>query len=187
MDQLFLFEGFFPDVVLINENGVDASTIPPLDFLSKDASKSRKQRTAKTEKMKRLSSLEKGKFIIFPSGGEHPAEKYKSLGKVFPFIRHTKYPRGHKWERVSVRTSRNQYPCLTLGGIDLLAHEIFAMAFVECLRPDIFWMVDHQDDDKLNFQICNLKWLTQGENQRKASAAKSKQPNGDEILWDYVI
>ena len=67
MEQLFLFEGFSPDVVFINENGIDVSAIPPLNFLSKDISKPSKQRTAKTEKMKRISLLEKGKFIIFPS------------------------------------------------------------------------------------------------------------------------
>jgi len=184
MDQLFLFEGFLPAVVLINENGVDASTIPLLDFLSKDTSKSRKQRTAKTEKMKRLSSLEKGKFMIFPSGGEHPEKKYKGLGKVFPFIRHTKYPEGHEWERVSVRTSRNQYPCLTLGGIDLLAHEIFAMAFIENKHPDIFWMIDHEDEDKMNYRITNLSWVTQGYNQEKAMRRKTDK---EQLPCDYMI
>ena len=183
MDQLFLFEGFLPDVVLINGNGVDVSTIPPLDFLSKDASKSRKQRTAKTEKMKRISLLKKGKFIIFPSGGEHP--EYKDLGKVFPFIRHTKYPEGHKWSRVSVRTSRNQYPCLTLGGIDLLAHEIFAMAFIENKRPDIFWMIDHEDEDKMNYRIANLNWVTQEYNQEKAMRRKTDKE--EQPPCDFMI
>ena len=175
MEQLFLFEGFSPDVVFINENGIDVSAIPPLNFLSKDISKPSKQRTAKTEKMKRISLLEKGKFIIFPSGGEHCLPEYKSLGKVFPFIRHTKYPEGHKWSRVGVRTSRNQYPCLTLGGIDLLAHEIFAMAFIENKHPDIYWMIDHEDEDKMNNQITNLNWVTQAYNQEKAMRRKDKK------------
>lgn len=187
MEQLYLFQE--EHTVLINENGIDISKIPPLNFVSKDPRKSFKQRENKTKKTKRLPFIEENKYIAYPTGGEHPLEKYKKLGNVFPFILNTK-----KNKPVKVRLTRNQYPCLGLrenkSTIDFMAHEIFALAFVENLCPDILWMVDHLDEDKLNFQINNLKWKTQGDNQKKAWAIKTQREskeNPDKTLCDYMI
>ena len=143
--------------------------------------------------MKILSSFSKGKYIAFPTGGEHPSPKYEKLGKVFPFVYNSDIDR-----EVSTRTTRNIYPCLSFGlgpagqvlnggtahTIDFTAHELFAMAFLSNEHPDKYWLIDHINEDKLDYRIKNLTWISQSENQKKAFRLKKNKEN---IECDYII
>lgn len=182
MNQLLLF----PDSEayprsLLNQGGVDLYDVPRLDFTTKDPDKPNKARTIKTEKMFLLDDIEEGKYIVYPTGAEHVGEEYKVHGKIFPYVNNTNnrlYKGGSGI--VPVRLSRCKYPSLsvrTLSGqtIDFLAHELFAIAFLENENPEDFYMVDHINNDHLDYRLVNLAWETNSNNQKKAAAKKRKE------------
>jgi hypothetical protein len=169
MEQLFLF-GEEPSVI-INEGGLDISEVPEMDFVSKNPKFKKYQRGIKTKKIKQLRQLPPEKYIAYPTGALHSIKEYHDLGPIFPYILNVS-----KGTHLSIRVSRNQYPALAISidkgiQLDYNAHEIFAIAFVENPHPDILWMVDHKNDDKLNYQVNNLSWVTQAYNQKKAVEA----------------
>ena len=122
-----------------------------------------------------LDDIEEGKYIIYPSGEEHAGNAYKDRGKIFPFVFNTKNKKNSP-----VRLTRCKYPSLsvrTKSGktIDFLAHELFAIAFLENKNPEEYYMVDHINDDHLDYRLVNLAWETNANNQKKASAKKKKE------------
>jgi hypothetical protein len=184
MNQLYLFPSLETRPrFLLNEGGVDLYDVPRLDFTTKDPNKPNKARTIKTEKMHLLDDIEKGKYIIYPTGEEHAGDQYKDRGKVFPFVLNTKTQ-----NNTPVRLSRCKYPSLTvrttLGkSIDFLVHELFAIAFLENKNPERFSVVDHINDDHLDYRLINLNWESYSNNQRKAAAKKKKEKErGDGVL-----
>ena len=176
MNQLLLF----PDSEahprsLINQDGVDLYDVPRLDFTTKDPNKPNKARSIKTEKMFLLDDIKEGKYIIYPTGAKHVGEKYKVHGKIFPYVHNT-----NNKKNTPVRLSRCKYPSLsvrTISGktIDFLAHELFAIAFLENKNPEEYYMVDHINDDHLDYRLINLAWETNTNNQKKAAAKKKKE------------
>jgi len=182
MNQLHLFPN--PEICprsLLNEDGVDLYDVPRLDFTTKDPNKPNKARAIKTEKMFLIDDIEKGKYIIYPTGAEHTGEEYKVHGKIFPYVHNTNI-RTHKGRCgiVPVRLSRCKYPSLSVGTlsgqqIDFLAHELFAIAFLKNESPEETYMVDHINDDHLDYRLVNLAWETNANNQKKAAAKKKKE------------
>ena len=176
MDQLPLFPEL--EVIhrnLMNQGGVDLFDVPRLDFTTKDPTKPNKARKIKTEKMLLLDDIEEGKYMIFTTGEEHVGDHYKDRGKVFPYVLNT-----NTQKNVPVRLSRCKYPSLSvrtkLGKtIDFLVHELFAIAFLENISPEEFYMVDHLNDDHLDYRLDNLGWETNSNNQKKAAAKKRKE------------
>jgi hypothetical protein len=189
--------------VTINDGGIDLSAVPPMDFTSQNPKFKNLQRGVKTKKMKKLSLLPSGKYTAHPTGALHRLKEYHDLGPIFPYVLNVK-----KGKHLKIRVTRNQYPCLAIQigaatKLDYAAHEIFAILFIKNLHPSIFCMVDHGDDDKLNYQISNLSWVTQSYNQKKAFVAskdstdrilsigshriKYRTSDTSEELCDYMI
>ena len=203
MEQLSLF----PELEilprnLLNLEGVDLFNVPRLDFTTKDPALSKIAREKKQRKISLLDDVEEGKFILYPTGGKHPLLEgkrhffgddasvnslYESRGEAFPFVYNTKSKKN-----VSIRLSRCKYPVFgvrTLSGhqIDLMAHEIFAIAFLDNTDPERFYSVDHIDQDVLNYSIDNLAWTTPGENQKKAFANAKDEKAKKEKAGDGVL
>ena len=168
---------------LLNQDGVDLYHVQRLDFTTTNPQTPNKARKIKSQKMILLDDIEKGKYIIYPTGADHASEKYEDRGCVFPYVYNTKNKKN-----IPVRLTRCKYPSLSvrtaLGKtIDFLAHELFAIAFLQNSKPEDLYMVDHINNDHLDYRLVNLAWETNSNNQKKAAAKKKKeQRRSDGVL-----
>lgn len=111
-----------------------------------------------------LTSLTKGKYIVYKTGGTHRLPAYKGR-EDFPYILNT-----YKDEILNASFSRSVYPAFTLQDKGQLktvyAHRIFAMLFVKNNTPALQYNVDHINEDKLDYAIHNLMWVSTAENKK---------------------
>jgi len=109
-----------------------------------------------------LTSLTKGKYIVYKTGGTHRLPAYKGR-EDFPYILNT-----YSGEILNSSFSRSVYPAFTLQDKGQLktvyAHRVFAMAFVKNNTPALQYNVDHMNEDKLDYAIHNLTWVSTTEN-----------------------
>ena len=85
---------------------------------------------------------------------EYPGYAVSTCGKV----------RGRYGKILRGETNRDGRRCVMMykQGLprkNMLIHRLVAFAFVENPRPDIFNMVDHIDQNKLNNHHTNLRWV----------------------------
>lgn len=112
-----------------------------------------------------LTSLPKGKYIAYKTGATHRLPAYKGR-EDFPYLLNT-----HKDEILKVSFSRSVYPSYTIvrnrdQQMTVYAHRIFAMAFVKNNTPALQYNVDHMNEDKLDYAIHNLMWVSTAENNK---------------------
>ena len=83
--------------------------------------------------------------------------------------------------------SRAVYPCYTLdnGFISkrIYGHRLFAMAFVFNEIPNIKYNVDHTNEDKLDYAVSNLKWVTVSENMKNISNRAVTKKNKYKVYY----
>lgn len=89
---------------------------------------------------------------------------------------------------VKQRLSRWGYPMLTLHSMEkhrtVEVHRLVAETFIE--RPSIDSLtVNHIDGNKRNNNLCNLEWVTRGDNQRHAYRLGLRRPPA-RLNWDQV-
>jgi len=111
-----------------------------------------------------LTSLPKGKYIVYKTGATHRLPAYKGR-EDFPYILDT-----YRDEILSVSFSRSVYPCFSMRNesrkkVSVYAHRIFAMMFLKNSIPSKRFSVDHINEDKLDYAIHNLMWVSASENQ----------------------
>ena len=123
-----------------------------------------------------LNSVPEGKYILHHTGGTHPLPMYKDR-EDFPYILNT-----HTGNVIVPNCSRAVYPCYTIdNGVEgkrIYAHRIFGMAFVHNDLPIDNYNVDHINEDKLDYAINNLQWVSVSTNMqqvRKRASTKNKQ------------
>jgi hypothetical protein len=123
-----------------------------------------------------LNSVPEGKYILHHTGGTHPLPMYKDR-EDFPYILNT-----HTGNVIVPNCSRAVYPCYTIdNGVEgkrIYAHRIFGMAFVHNDLPIDNYNVDHINEDKLDYAINNLQWVSVSTNMqqvRNRASNKNKQ------------
>jgi len=109
-----------------------------------------------------IQSLEKGKYTLYKTGGEHSLPQYQGRTD-FPFI-----VNNHKNQILQPTFSRSVYPAINLV-IDsksnkVYLHRLVAMGFLVC--PDVtkMYTVDHINEDKTDYSLNNLQWVTTSRN-----------------------
>ena len=106
-------------------------------------------------------------------------DKLKSIKKDTYYIYKNKgglpYVTGLKSKKLSISTTRNQYPCIGVGGVVIAMHRLVALAFIENNDTNKKLEVDHINDDKSDYRVENLQWVTNGFNSKKA---QQKKKNG---------
>ena len=112
-----------------------------------------------------LTSLPKGRYIVYKTGATHRLPAYKGR-EDFPYILDTYSDR-----IISTSFSRSVYPCFTLiqnkgQQMTVYAHRIFAMMFLKNSIPSQRFSVDHINEDKLDYAIHNLMWVSTAENNK---------------------
>lgn len=111
-----------------------------------------------------LASMPEGKYRVYRTGGTHPLPMYEGRTD-FPYIQVV------KTGRILVPSfSRAVYPAYNLNNGRfskcIYLHRIFAMAFVANAAPVDKYNVDHINEDKLDYSIDNLCWVSMSENRK---------------------
>ena len=160
-DQLFLFPELNPFKTKIkNIDWVDISTLPD-DPDRKD--------------FRQCSVLPKEKYILHKIGGTNLY--YPNEGPIFPWLQNmntekqimSKCAGSESYPRVAVVT-KNKYT------INFRSHRLVAMAFIE--NPDNKKVVDHINEQTLDYRVENLRWVTQSENIKNTKRGPSKVLHG---------
>ena len=138
-----------------------------------------------------IASLPKGKYTVYKTGGEHPLPMYKSRTD-FPFV-----IQNYKNLLLFPTFSRGLYPCFHLEGDRntgesrnmkaVYCHRLAAMAFIK--YPDLksIFYVDHINEDKLDYSICNLQWVTAKDNQSGVSNTASGKGKKYKVISSTYI
>ena len=149
--QLFLFPELDPFKTLIKDvDFVDLSTLTLGDENRKNI----------------LSSIPKGRFFIYKTGAFN--RFLPELGNVFPYIKNEETGR-----ILSTHISNTYVKCVIklqegpkTSSYNLKVHRIGGEAFVVNDDPKNKVVVDHKNNNRLDYRILNLRWLTWGENNR---------------------
>ena len=152
-DQLLLFPELDPFKTIIkNIDYVDVSTINP--------ELQQKYRTNP------YSTLPKNKFFIFRTGGFN---KFRpSLGNIFPYLKNMETGKimGVNLFRTYLRTSITfMHPSLKkYTNIEFRIHRLAAEAFIVNDDPKKKLIVDHINNDRLDYSLKNLRWCSYRDN-----------------------
>lgn len=109
-----------------------------------------------------LASMEKGKYTVYKTGGTHLLPMYKDRTD-FPFVVN------NSLKIILAPTfSRSVYPSYSFNTYKtnkrIYCHRIFAMAFISCPNVSVAYNVDHINEDKLDYSVHNLQWVSVGQN-----------------------
>lgn len=123
-----------------------------------------------------IKSIPKGKYTIFKTGGQHHLPEFKGRND-FPYVLNN-----DNGLILKPSFSRSVYPCFKLfnqdKGVTIYCHRLFAMCFIKNKYPNKTYTVDHINENKLDYAIANLTWVTASTNQKniqnKASNKKTK-------------
>ena len=113
-----------------------------------------------------IASMEKGKYTVYKTGGTHLLPMYKGRTD-FPLV-----ISNSKNTIVKPTFSRSVYPAYNFNtkhknqrhNKRIYCHRIFAMAFISCPNVSVAYNVDHINEDKLDYSIHNLQWVSGGQN-----------------------
>ena len=98
----------------------------------------------------KLQSIKEGKYFLHKNAQDYP------------------YVLGPNNNKLKINNSRNQYPCISVGGIVIAMHRLVALAFVENDDTNTKLEVDHINNDKSDFRVENLQCVTKCFNSKKA-------------------
>tara|TARA_Y100000361_G_scaffold121458_1_gene113404 strand:+ start:768 stop:1289 length:522 start_codon:yes stop_codon:yes gene_type:complete len=124
----------------------------------------------------------KGRFILHSTGGSNIyLQKY---GRNFPYLLDT-----HKGKVVSLTFigDGTEYLCWNVrAGVDkptikMRCHTLCGAAFLINKNPKVLRIVDHVDQDKKNFQLNNLRWLSDSDSVKNVDRNRYKQMRLDLI------
>ena len=121
-----------------------------------------------------LASLPKGRYIAYKTGATHRLPAYKGR-EDFPYILDTYSDR-----IISTSFSRSVYPSYTVvrnkgQQMTVYAHRVFAMMFLKNNTPALQYNVDHMNEDKLDYAIHNLMWVSSSENMKDVKNTARKK------------
>lgn len=122
-----------------------------------------------------LASIPEGKYRVYRTGGTHSLPMYEGR-KDFPFIVNVK-----TGKILQPTFSRAVYPAVSLNNgrftKPIYLHRICAMAFIKNTMPVDKYNVDHINEDKLDYAVDNLRWVSMSENMSNIRNRANKTNN----------
>lgn len=127
-----------------NESCFDLSDVPigefePTNIYSKWLS----------DRCNHLRSLPKDKYFIFRS-------------ESLPFVINKGTGR-----KLTPSFNRDRYPCVSINSRIIHIHSLVGIFFIENIKPTITNVIDHLDQDRYNYRIENLQWVSHSDNVRR--------------------
>tara|TARA_R100000654_G_scaffold21134_2_gene42638 strand:- start:4099 stop:4557 length:459 start_codon:yes stop_codon:yes gene_type:complete len=102
-------------------------------------------------RIKYLKNLPVGRFFIFANRDG------------LPYI----YDKDKK-KKLRCTDTRRVYSTVVIETKPMYIHTLAAMFFLENDMPDVKTQVDHLNNDKYDYRLSNLQWVSAGENMRRA-------------------
>jgi hypothetical protein len=105
-----------------------------------------------------INSIPKGKYMIYPTGSTHRLPIYEGRDD-FPYVINA-------WTNrtITVGFSRDKYPTVDIISKDMkktiYIHRLVAMAFLPNPLPLDRTIAHHINDDKYDYAVSNLEWVT---------------------------
>jgi len=147
--------------------------------------------------------VEKDTYILYPTGGYHffkdvPHAKEKYKLPIWPYLKRLKnLKRGHNGIFTPGVSVNNWYPYIKLEGKEkrknsnkhetrkVVIHKLVSFAFIP--NPNIITktMVNHKNNDKTDYRVENLEWLSAKENSIGTPKARIKTP--EEVYQMYIL
>ena len=126
------------------------------------------QKEAFVRNISRINALPSDTYIMHKTGSLHRDHKN------YP---ESSYPYLYDYSQnaqVAVLLTRGAYPALCIPTrftdyrpLTVQFHRLIALCFLPNDEPQAKICVDHIDGDKLNYNLSNLEWVTNSENQRR--------------------
>jgi hypothetical protein len=134
-----------------------------------------KRRKDLTDTSKFIASVPYGKYTVYKTGQGHPLPIY-SGSTNFPYIINN-----YTGKILLPNCSRSVYPCYTIDngiqGRRVYSHRIFAMAFIDNFHPEINYNVNHINEDKLDYRIDNMDWVSTSKNMKNIKNTANNKNN----------
>ena len=150
-----------------NNKPIDISTIG-IDYGNSSTNKQLLNSTSEF-----INSIPKGRYMIHPTGCTHRLDKYKGRTD-FPYIINVEMGRV-----MSVNFSRDVYPCVKLRNRikqrTFYLHRLVGMAFLHNPLPLDRTIVHHINEDKHDYSLDNLEWVTASYNMKQVTQADKNQ------------
>ena len=149
-----------------------------------DAIKKRgRKKGEKTKAKKIISSIDGFSGVFKPIKGYEGLYYIAEDGRVYSCIQ-------NKW--LKTRINKDGYPIVNLQMKTKYIHRLVAEAFIP--NPDNLPVVNHKDENKLNFSIDNLEWCTYEYNRNygtgiermKETIANKQKINKSKLLSDII-
>ena len=103
--------------------------------------------------------LEKGRWILHSTGALD--NLCPLAGRTFPYLLDEK---NLVVKKASLQGSGAEYRTWNCANIQLPCHTLVASAFLINDNPKIKRMVDHKNQEKVDFRIKNLRWISYSQN-----------------------
>ena len=131
-------------------------------------------KTLKTRK-NAFDLLPKNTYFIYKTGGINPFKK--DLGPIFPFV---KSSHGNILKQASLTNGKDApYPHLHIKVGKLhwkcFMHKITGLAFLQNDDWERKFVIDHLDNDIMNYLPINLEWVSISENNKRRGGWKHAQ------------
>ena len=157
-DQLLLFPELDPFKTIIKDiDYVDISTLT-------DPNPSH-------ARLHQYNLIPKNKFFLYKTGVVNPFRP--ELGNIFPFIKNEQTGKILKlniskfYVRTGVRAKNGIY-------VDIKMHRVVGLAFIKNDSPKEKVLVDHINNDRLNYSPKNLRWATHSQNNKGVSRSRNE-------------
>lgn len=154
----------------------EKTLIKNIDYI--DISKIKMINSSSGSKKYNYTDIPEGKFILYKTGGKH--QWRPNLGKVFPYIKnieknHVLKPYVNK-SYIFVNVGEKKENKETKKGQKMLAsvHRLVCEAFIVNKDPEKYDVVNHINNDRLDYRVDNLEWSTQSKNTKGLSRPRDE-------------
>ena len=127
-----------------------------------------------------LKGIPEGEILVYKTGFHHPkTDIYPD--PVFPAVYNTRKGRvisvmtSHEYPRINLPSkfvTNPRYRSNTNGSVIWVLHRILAYCFLPNDDPNVKKNIDHINEEKYDYRLENLQWITASENMAKRTKTK---------------
>lgn len=169
-----------PDLFMRNDQPILGEDYVDLSQITFDIEPTSRREQAQKLQLEYLRGLPKGLFSVYKTGGYHPlVDQYpdpiypyiwnNEKDRLLPMMTSLPYPMVNLPSRYITNT---EYRSKKVGSVLTLVHRLLGYCFLPNDEPNVKKNLDHINEDKYDYRLENLQWVTASENMAKRSKHK---------------